>query len=113
MIRKTLTLAALAALCAPAIAEASFYRATSSALACASRSEIEKVIETGLSDEPDANERYLRLAGALLRTGRCVFVAEGAPVIIEQIDGEWVRISVTADPRPLWVHVAGIDWSAR
>ena len=113
MIRPTLILAALAALCAPSITQASFYRATNSALACASRSEIETLIETGLSDEAGSDERYLRMAGALLRTGRCVFVAEGAPVIVEQVDGEWVRISVTADPRPLWVHVAGIDWSAR
>lgn len=110
MIRPTPILAALAALCAPPAAEAAFYRATGHTIACAARSDIQNVMDLALADD---DTEYQATARALLHTGRCVIVAKGAALIIKRVDGEYVEIDVSADPRPLWAHATGIDWSAR
>lgn len=113
MIRPTLILAALAALCAPPATEAAFYRATDHTLACAALADMDDLIQLALSDAPGDSEKYIDTAKALLRSGRCVFVAPGARLIITRIDGQFAEIDVSADPRPLWAHVSAIDWSAR
>ena len=113
MIRPTLILAALAALCAPPVAEAAFYRAGDHTLACASRGDIAGLIHMAASDAPGDHEKYTRTAATLLRSGRCVFVAEGAALIVKQIDGDFVELDISADPRPLWAYAPTINWSAR
>jgi hypothetical protein len=110
VIRPTLILAALAALCAPPAADAAFYRAKDSTLACASLSDMQEVIRLALADDDAA---YKQFTVARLRSGACVFPAEGSALIVEEVRGDYARISIAADPRPLWAFVGGIDWSAR
>jgi hypothetical protein len=108
---RALILAALAALCAAPAANATFYRAKDATIACASLSDMQEVIKRARIEGEEA--AYRHFVNQRLSVGACVFPAEGQALIIEEFRGEFARVTITSDPRPLWVFAGSVDWSAR
>jgi hypothetical protein len=108
MTRPTLILAALAALCAAPAADASIYYSTGAQFACERRSDMETLLAQ--ADDP---RRFVETIKRLHRTGFCVRLDDGTPVILHGVDGAFIEVQIAADPRPLWAFRNAIDWSAR
>lgn len=116
MIRPTLILAALAALCAPSAFASATYRIQGSAIACERAEQIEKLVEIASRPKSEENRKeFTELLGALRQLGICVAPREGTEVVLIERRATVVQVRMIAvgDPRYLWTDVLSIDWSAR
>jgi hypothetical protein len=105
---RALILAALAAFSAPPADAAAFYHTTGAHFACERRNDMETLF--ALADD---QAKFRETIARLHRTGFCVRLEEGTPAVLHQVDGIYIEVQISADPRPLWALRNAIDWSAR
>lgn len=63
-----------------------------------------------VSGLPDLNELVGTRVSVTIGTGGKIQLGIAAPAIVEEVNGDWVRLTWTGDPPPIWTTTSKDGW---